>query len=85
MPYTSRTPECSLAAEMQYLKKTQAELREMLSHLTDTDLDEEISWCEETLPLYQYINMIIRHDLWHAGQIRVVRRLWQKIGQGIRS
>ena len=83
--HSSHISKCSFAAEMEYLKKTHAELRDTLSHLTDTDLDEEVSWCEETLPLYQYVNMIIRHDLWHAGQIRVVRRLWQKIGQSMQS
>ena len=85
VPYSSRTPECSFAAEMEYLKKTQAELRDTLSHLTDIDLVEEVLWCEETLPLYQYVNMIIRHDLWHAGQIRAVRSLRQRIRQGMQS
>ena len=77
IPYSSPTPERSLDVEKEYLRATHSELRETLSGLTEKDISQDVSWCEEKLTLYQFVNMTIRHDVWHAGQISIVSRLWR--------
>ena len=66
-------PEPTLAGELASLMRTQEAMRNEISALTDADL--EMITCK--MPLYQYLNNIIRHDIWHSAQIAMARRLYK--------
>ena len=64
----------SFQEEFDRLKETQVEFESLLSSLCDDDLRGTVNG---QTPLVEFLNMAIRHDVWHAGQISVLRRLWK--------
>lgn len=66
-----RIPDPKFSKEMDYLRVLQDEMRDLIKKLSDSDLNLMI---DETTPLHQYLHEKIRHDVWHASQIAVLRR-----------
>jgi hypothetical protein len=49
-----------------------------VGHIPESTWDSLcITWSGEALPLASFLNMSLRHEAWHAGQVRLVRRLYR--------
>lgn len=70
---TVRDPDdASWSRAIEVLKTAHARLREVVSAVTDGDLDERPS--SRTSARYIQIHGIIQHDLYHAGQISILKK-----------
>lgn len=69
-----RLPCASFAEEMRRFEEVHRAQRGAIAELTDADLELKTASGQ---PLVEYLSMIIRHDIWHAGQIAVARRLYR--------
>jgi hypothetical protein len=60
------------------LDAAQERLRAALLGLADADLDTMVytNWGEQW-PAWRIFNSMIQHDIWHGGQIRTLRKLWE--------
>jgi hypothetical protein len=67
-----RTPAATLKEEWAALRDTQEDLRTAIATLRESRLGERV----EHATLHDYIHNVIRHDVWHAAQIAMARRLW---------
>jgi hypothetical protein len=67
-----RIPAATLHEELEKLRGTQEDLRAAIAALTESRLTQPA----EKTTLHDFIHTIIRHDVWHAGQIAMARRLW---------
>ena len=56
------------------LETTHAEQRKVIASLSDDDLERKLT---NGVAMDEYLTSTIRHDIWHAGQIALARRLWQ--------
>ncbi len=54
------------------LHKAHEELLQTVSEISDSSLSGE---CARGMTLDEFLRMVIRHNTWHAGQIRMLRRL----------
>ena len=64
----------SFADALRRLEESHAAQRDVIAALADEDLSRVLS---NKMPLDEYLTSIIRHDIWHAAQIAVARRLWR--------
>jgi hypothetical protein len=67
-------PRATLADGVQSLAEIQVRLRNTIEALTDRDLGDLVTH-GKSMPLADFIAMIIRHDAWHAAQIKLVQRM----------
>jgi uncharacterized damage-inducible protein DinB len=67
-PDSSRTATTTFAEDLAELHAAHEAEREAITALSAPDLTSELG---------QFLAAIIRHDVWHAAQIAVVRRLWR--------
>ncbi len=56
------------------LRKAHEKLIRAVSGIPDSELSGD---CARGMTLAEFLRMVIRHNAWHAGQIRLLRRLWQ--------
>jgi uncharacterized damage-inducible protein DinB len=56
------------------LRKAHEKLIRTVSGIPDSELSGD---CARGMTLDEFLRMVIRHNTWHAGQIRLLRRLWQ--------
>ena len=56
------------------LRKAHEQLIRAVSGIPDSELSGD---CARGMTLDEFLRMIIRHNAWHADQIRLLRRLWQ--------
>ena len=63
-----RTPDTRFEQDVAELHAAHAVEREAIAALSDAELTPELE---------RFLAAIIRHDVWHAGQIAVARRLWR--------
>jgi len=56
------------------LLKVHEKLIRTVSGIPDSELSGD---CARGMTLDEFLRMVIRHNTWHAGQIRLLRRLWQ--------
>jgi uncharacterized damage-inducible protein DinB len=56
------------------LRKSHDKLIRAVSGIPDSELSGD---CARGMTLDEFLRMVIRHNTWHAGQIRLLRRLWQ--------
>jgi uncharacterized damage-inducible protein DinB len=56
------------------LRKAHEKLIRIVSAIPDSELSGD---CARGMTLDEFLRMVIRHNAWHAGQIRLLRRLWQ--------
>jgi hypothetical protein len=68
------TPCATYAEGMAVLGEAHAALRAAIEALTPEALASEGN---HSMPLAEYLAMVIRHDTWHAGQIAVLRRFYR--------
>ena len=57
---------------LEALEKGHMELRETISRLSDSDLDKILKQPKPSV--YQLLHGVIQHDLYHAGQIAVLKK-----------
>lgn len=57
---------------LEAFRKSNEEFRDALAKLYETQLDQPLSSAEKTV--YIEVNGVIEHDLYHAGQIAVLRK-----------
>ncbi len=74
VPERAWHPDPSLEGLRTRLRDIQREFRSLVAALTDADLDTPV---RGELPLMRFVHMAVRHDVWHASQIAVARRLWR--------
>jgi len=55
------------------LCKAHEKLIRTISVIPDSELSGD---CVRGMTLNEFLRMVIRHNAWHAGQIRLLRRLW---------
>ena len=69
----------TIAEALAWLREAQARLRQSIAALSDADLlrPRLTSW-DEPKETRWIINMIIQHDLYHAGEINLIRALHQQ-------
>jgi uncharacterized damage-inducible protein DinB len=76
MPPDWRRPRTSLAASIRALRATHRELVRRVARLTDRDLDRKVRTSESgVMPLGEVLHGIAAHDVYHAGQIRLLRAM----------
>ena len=56
------------------LEEIHAARRERVASLSDADLELSV---RNGMNVDEYLTSTIRHDIWHAAQIAVARRLWR--------
>lgn len=70
-----RTPPENLSAALEELRASHAALRAEIATLSDADLSGA---CGHGSPnVGDFLAACLRHEIWHAGQIALVRRLYQ--------
>lgn len=70
-----RVAPADLAGELAALAAAHAIEREAFAGVRDDELDVLAGG---RMALGEFLAMAVRHDIWHAGQIAVVRRLWRQ-------
>ena len=60
--------------DLALLRHAHARQREAIAALTDADLDGRVG---SAMNVAEFIAMTVRHDVWHASQIAVARRLYR--------
>jgi len=76
-----RKPAKTLEEERIYLKTVHEEYRAVVEALSQDNLSDTV---RGDMPLHQFIAMNIRHDVWHASQIKVARRLYNQEAKVLR-
>src|SRR5262245_37896536 len=56
------------------LEHTRKELRAEIARIQDADLTAP---CRGEMMVGEFLRMVIRHEIWHAGEIVVIRRLYR--------
>ena len=69
-----RPPCADFAAERAELEAAHREQRDAIAAITDADLQDKVG---NGMTLDEFLAMAIRHDIWHAAQIAVARRLFR--------
>ena len=59
---------------VQELKETQNELLKAIGALPLANLNEQVPWTKEPFTYYTLLHGIIHHDLYHIGQINLIRK-----------
>lgn len=72
-PRTPPPGASSLDELLTELASAQAVLRAQIEDLSDQDL---VRPCARGMDVGEFARMILRHETWHAGQIAVIRRLY---------
>lgn len=74
-PETPPPTATDLGALRSALERAHGELRGSIAELSDSALSEP---CARGWDVGEFVRMMIRHNVWHAGQIAVVRRLFHE-------
>ena len=73
-PEPVREQALTFDEDLALLRHVHARQREAIAALTDADLDGRVG---NAMNVAEFIAMTIRHDVWHASQIAVARRLYR--------
>ena len=71
-PTITETSEAAWQAALEKLKAAHRELHEAIGLVDDSQLDEPIG--EGMSSIYVQLHGVIQHDLYHAGQIAILRK-----------
>ncbi len=66
------TSETAWEKTLEAMGKGHMELRQTISHLSDADLDKILK--EPKPSVYDLLHGVIQHDLYHAGQIAILKK-----------
>ena len=69
-----RVPTHSYAQDRTELETAHADERAAIAACVGADFELKLF---NAMPLGEFLAMVIRHDVWHASQIAVARRLWR--------
>jgi hypothetical protein len=73
-PAPPRPRDTTWDEEVAGLKRAHARQRDAIASLTDADLGGRVG---NGMTLAEFLAMCVRHDVWHASQIAVARRLYR--------
>lgn len=73
-PETKRTSDADFLASRRELEAAHAAQRVVIATLVDEELGLTVG---NAMDVREFLTMAVRHDIWHAGQIAVLRRLWR--------
>lgn len=73
-PAPPRPPDLDWAAERAGLEAAHAAQRIAIAGLSDADLGAQVG---NAMSVAEFVAMCTRHDVWHAAQIAVARRLYR--------
>lgn len=71
-PAVTNNSETEWQAALARLEQTNSELREAIAQLTDDRLQEIVPGCQ--YDYYFLLHGVIQHDLYHAGQIALLKK-----------
>ena len=71
-PPVTSTPEAAWQDALALLERTYMELRRTMSRLTDASLQERVTG--KDYPVDVLLHGLIQHDLYHAGQIALLKK-----------
>ena len=71
-PPVASTPEAAWQDALALLERTYMELRRTMSRLTDASLQEMVTGKDYTVDVL--LHGLIQHDLYHAGQIALLKK-----------
>ncbi len=72
-----RPPHQGFEEEVAGLRAAHAAQRVAIAALSDADLEARVG---SAMSLVEFVTMCTRHDVWHASQIAVARRLYRERG-----
>jgi uncharacterized damage-inducible protein DinB len=73
-PPVASTSEVAWQDALAVLEQTHTELRRTMSRLTDTRLQEMVIGADDCVEVM--LHGLIQHDLYHAGQIALLKKAW---------
>ena len=73
-PPVASTPEAAWQEALAVLERTHTELRRTMSRLTDARLQELVIGTDDSVEVM--LHGLIQHDLYHAGQIALLKKAW---------
>jgi uncharacterized damage-inducible protein DinB len=73
-PPVASTPEAAWREALAVLERTHTELRRTMSRLTDARLQEMVIGTDDSVEVM--LHGLIQHDLYHAGQIALLKKAW---------
>jgi uncharacterized damage-inducible protein DinB len=73
-PPVASTSEAAWQDALAALERTHTELRRMVSRLADARLQEMVAGKDHSV--YVMLHGLIQHDLYHAGQIALLKKAW---------
>lgn len=71
-PAVKDTTEAAWKTTLELLEKNHRELQKTISRFSDSDLDKQVA--EGKATVYVILHVLIQHDLYHAGQISILRK-----------
>ncbi|MBS1788288.1 MAG: DinB family protein [Acidobacteria bacterium] len=74
-PPVINTGETAWQTTLQSLEFSNAALRNAIKNIDDAKLDEAVS--EASYSIYALLHGVIQHDLYHAGQIALLKKAFQ--------
>jgi uncharacterized damage-inducible protein DinB len=74
-PPVKDTSEAAWRDSLEALEKGHKQLRMAISHLTDSQLDNIVA--SQKYSVYFVLHGLIQHDLYHAGQIALLKKAWK--------
>src|SRR5437764_8446620 len=77
LPTSLRLPPPGVADLPQLIHRLEGSrrsLRTEIERLSDADLDAP---CVREMSVAKFLRMVVRHEVWHAGQVAVIRRLYR--------
>jgi uncharacterized damage-inducible protein DinB len=73
-PPVTSTPEAAWQDALAVLERTHTDLRRTMSRLTDARLQEMVTGTDDSVEVM--LHGLIQHDLYHAGQIALLKKAW---------
>jgi hypothetical protein len=73
-PAPPRTPDLDWQAELAELGAAHAAQRAAIAALSDADLATQVG---NAMGVAEFVTMCTRHDVWHAAQLALARRLYR--------
>lgn len=74
-PAVRGTSEAAWQESLASLKRAQTELRQTMAHVVDSGLEGMVPGKDH--PVYVMLHGLIQHDLYHAGQIALLKNAWK--------
>jgi uncharacterized damage-inducible protein DinB len=74
-PAVTTTSEAAWQESLASLRRAQTELQQTMAHVVDADLEGTVPGKDHSV--YIMLHGLIQHDLYHAGQIALLKNAWK--------